>query len=697
MELAGGITQEDLNLFLQEADEQLQLLDEDIVRLEKEFSDPELMQEIFRAAHTLKGSSAMVGHQRLSDLAHSMENVLDNVRKNLLAVSPKVVDALLHGLDIMRVLRNELVNPNAAPADIKDTVAELVAAMGAGTNKTVKESTQEASITLSEEQKNTLDSALQEGKQGFRIKVTINETSGWSSVRCFQILQGLSPIVDIIASKPTQQEIEQGNAGAFFYLIGMSLKKSEDIQKALSGIPDLNKIEISEFKERASVPGQPTENGAAACNIEAPSNNNEAAAAKKDDGGAKKDEAKLSQTIRVDVGRLDTLMEQVGELVINRNQISQLSKILAEKYVNDENVHSLTNTVTDIAKIISNLQQDVMSVRLQPIEIVFSTLPRLVRDLCRKMGKKTEFIIEGQETEVDRSIIEHLRDPLLHLLRNSVDHGVETPEERVAAGKPETGMIILSAYQSQDNIIIKLKDDGKGIDPAVLRKTAVTKNLFSAEDAAKLTDEEVINLIFASGFSTAKKITEVSGRGVGLDVVKTNVEVMNGSVSVESQIGKGTTFILALPLTLAIVPALLVRIGKSVCAVPLSSIIETSRLESKNVKTISGREVTMFRGNILPLLRMTEAFGWDNNTEKENVESYIVVVRYAGTQVGLIVDALMEQQELVLKSLDDFVGGGNNFSGASIMGDGTVVLIIDVASLIKGTVAERQGTSSIRH
>jgi len=337
-----------------------------------------------------------------------------------------------------------------------------------------------------------------------------------------------------------------------------------------------------------------------------------------------------------------------------------------------------------------------MSVRLQPIEIVFSTLPRLVRDLSRKMNKKVEFIVEGQETEVDRSIIAHLKDQLLHLLRNSVAHGVETPEERIKAGKPETGTVTLSAFQSQDNIVIRLKDDGKGIDPAVLRQVAVNKGINTAEEIAKMTDDEVVNLIFASGFSTAKKVPDVSGRGVGVAVVKTNVEAMNGTVSVSSEVGKGTTFTLALPLTLAIIPALLVKVGTSTCAVPLSSIIETSRLESKQVKTISGREVTMFRGNILPLLRMTEAFAWSEDVSKENAEQYIVVVRYAGTQVGLVVDALLEQQELVLKSLDEFVGGGNSFSGASIMGDGTVVLIIDVASLIRSTVAERQSVAGVR-
>jgi two-component system chemotaxis sensor kinase CheA len=668
MELAGGITQEDLNLFLQEADEQLQLLDEDIVQLEKESGDPELMQEIFRAAHTLKGSSAMIGHQRLSELAHTMENVLDNVRKKILTVNPKIIDALLHGLDAMRLLRQELVNPNAPETNIKDTVAELTEAMGSNAGAAINPPPTETSIILDDEQKAAMEKAAQEGKQGFRVKVLITKDCAWASVRCFQIIQGLSPILDIIGSKPTQQEIELGNAGGLIYLIGMSLKTGEDIKKALANIPDLESIEVQEFKERQTPTPAQTEAG--------------------DSGAGRKEDTKLGQTIRVDVSRLDTLMEQVGELVISRNQISQLGKKLADKYGNDEDVQNLGNTITDIAKIISNLQQDVMSVRLQPIEIVFNTLPRLVRDLSRKMGKKIEFHIEGQETEVDRSIIEHLRDPLLHLLRNSVDHGIETPEERAAAGKPETGIVTLAAFQSQDNIIIKLKDDGKGIDPVVLRKTAVRKNIGSLEDIANLSDEEVINLIFASGFSTTKKITDVSGRGVGLDVVKTNVEVMNGSVSVESEPGKGTTFTLALPLTLAIIPALLVKTGQTTCAVPLSSIIETSRLEEKGIKTIQGREVAMFRGNILPLLRMDEAFGWEND-KKETAEKYVVVVRYAGTQVGFVVDALLEQQELVLKSIDEFVGGNNSFSGASIMGDGTVVLILDIASLIKSVLLER--------
>jgi two-component system, chemotaxis family, sensor kinase CheA len=373
--------------------------------------------------------------------------------------------------------------------------------------------------------------------------------------------------------------------------------------------------------------------------------------------------------------------------------LSQLGKRLAGRFSGDGDVQNLGNTIADMAKIIGNLQHDVMSVRLQPIDIIFSTLPRLVRDLSKKMGKKIELRIEGQETEVDRTIIEHLRDPLLHLIRNAVDHGIGTPEERAAAGKPEAGIVTLAAFHAQDNIIIRLADDGKGIDPVAVRKAAVKKGIKNADDVAALTDAEALELIFTPGFSTAGKVTEISGRGVGLDVVKNSIEEMGGTVSVASAPGQGASFTLSLPLTLAIIPALLVRTGGTVCAVPLSGIIEASRLEEKNIKTIQGREAAAFRGSVLPLLRLNEAFGYQNEMPGSLNDKYVVVVKYAGAQVGLVVDALLEQQELVLKSLDDFVGDHSSFSGASIMGDGTVVLILDVASLIKNIVTERPSLS----
>ncbi len=674
MDLAGGITQEDLKLFLQEADEQLQLLDEDIVRLEKEAANPDLMQEIFRAAHTLKGSSAMVGHQRMSDLAHAMENVLDALRKNTLTISSPVVDALLHGLDVMRLLRDELVNPAAKETDIGEATHELAGAIGAGNNAAATGSTP-ADILVDGAAKDKADTALKAGKKVHRVNITLDKQTSWASVRCFQIILELGKVGEVISSAPTQQEIEEGKAGFVLQALIAGGNGEEDFKKALKEITDIESIKSTEYKAEekpAAAAAKPAENANAAA--------------------APRDESKMSQTVRVDVGRLDTLMEQVGELVIYRNQISQIGRGLADKYRDDETMQNLGDSITQIGKIVSTLQQDVMSIRLLPIEIVFNTLPRMVRDMARKMNKKLDFIMEGQETEVDRSVIEHLRDPLIHLLRNAVDHGVESPEVRVAAGKPETGTVRLSAFNQEDNIIITLKDDGKGISPDKLRQAAVKKNYMSAEAAAKLTDAEAINLIFGSGFSTAEKITEVSGRGVGLDVVKTNIEILSGSVNVESVEGQGTTFTLTLPLTLAIIPALLVATGKTICAVPLSSIVESNKLETKDLKTVRGREVTLFRGNVLPLLRLEEIFGWGTGERKDN--TYVVVVKFAGTQVGLTVDALLEQQELVVKSLDHFIGGSNGITGASILGDGRVVLILDVASLVRGAVTERRESQS---
>jgi two-component system, chemotaxis family, sensor kinase CheA len=673
MDLAGGITQDDLKLFLQEADEQIELLDEDIVRLEKEAANPDLMQEIFRAAHTLKGSSAMVGHQRMSDLAHAMENVLDNLRKGMLAVTPIVVDALLHGLDVMRVLRQELVTPDAKPTDITEATNELAAAIKTPGQVVSQVAARADIMAIDGEAGDTVAKARQEGKKVFRVRVTLDKQSSWASVRCFQIVQELSNIVNIILSQPSQQDIEDGKAGFTLQLVVAGNRSEGEIKKSLGAMTDIESIEISE------------------CGTEPP-----AAAPVKAPGAdavaVVKDESK--QTVRVDVGRLDTLMEQVGELVINRNQVSQIGRLLGDKYRDDELVNNLGDCVAQIAKIVSTLQQDVMSIRLLPIEIVFNTLPRMVRDTARKMNKKIDFIIEGQETEVDRSVIEHLRDPLMHLLRNSVDHGIESPEERLAAGKPEVGTVRLSAYHEEDTIIIKLQDDGKGISPDKLRETAARKNIMSLEAASKLTDAEAINLIFGSGFSTAQKVTEVSGRGVGLDVVKTNIEILSGSVNVESVEGRGTTFTLMLPLTLAIIPALLVSTGSTICAVPLSSIVESNKLEAGDVKTVRGREVTVFRGNVLPLLRLDEIFGWENGNKQNGNATYVVVVKFAGTQVGLTVDALLEQQELVVKSLDHFIGGNNGITGASILGDGRVVLILDVASLVRGSILERRAGKS---
>jgi two-component system chemotaxis sensor kinase CheA len=674
MDLDEGISQEDLKLFLQEADEQLQLLDEDFVKLEQEANDSSLLQEIFRAAHTLKGSSAMIGHQRMSELAHAMENILDRVRKGTLSITPPVVDALLKSLDVMRNLKLELSSPGAEKVDITPAVAILEASTTGPEITESKATNTGSTLVLDIDSVSRLDQALAIGAKAFKVKVVINKETIWAAVRCFQALQQLSTVGDIITSVPSKQEIEQEKVDYNLEVLIVTNGDETTIRSAVNSILEIESIEITHYGNEEVI--KAAGNGPVV----------------PDKASIGKEETKLSQTVRVDVDRLDTLMEQVGELVINRNRISQIGKILGEKYHDDELIHDLGDTLSQIGKIVSMLQQDVMTIRMLPIEIVFNTLPRLVRDLARKTGKNVNFRIEGQETEVDRSVIEHLRDPLVHLLRNCVDHGIETPEERITAGKAETGTIRLSAHHQEDNIIITVADDGKGISPNSIKEAAVRKNLISSEEAITLTDTEALDLIFLSGVSTAKTVSEVSGRGVGMDIVKKNVEIMGGSVAVVSKIGEGTKFTLTLPLTLAIIPALLVSVGSTTCAISLSSIVEAGKLEASDIKTVRGREVTMVRGNILPLLRLGSIFGWETvgnitNTTRTN---YVVVVKAGDMQVGLIVDSLIEQQELVVKSLDELVGGTNGITGASILGDGQVVLILDIASLVKGEIVRMQ-------
>ena len=709
MELADGITPQDIKLFLTEADEQLQLLDEDIVRLERESGNVKLLQEIFRASHTIKVSSAMIGHQRMAHLAHGMENILDKVRKGTLPVSSLVVDALLKGLDGLRILREELVTGEESQADINTVLLDLEAAILNG--EINPEAAAPASeLPLDNESKAELESAHSRGERGFQIKVAVNKDTSWVAVRCFQIVQELSKIGTVVKSNPSLSDIEAGKTGSHLELLVTTTGDEKSVKEALVDVPELDSVAVSLCASEqpaspekiepataehampavdiaaAAVAGKPAIPAAAS----APASAEKPFAPVGETNSVRKEDMAVKQTIRVDVSRLDTLMEQIGELVINRNHIGQISKILAEKYQDDEMIRTLSDSVSQTGKIVNILQQDIMTIRMLPIELVFNTMPRMVRDLARKIGKKVDFIVEGQETEVDRSVIEHLRDPLIHLLRNSVDHGMESPEERLAAGKPEMGTIRLSAHHEQDHIVITVSDDGRGIDPELVKAASIRKGVISPEAAARLTDTELMNLIMASGVSTAKTITEVSGRGVGLDIVKKNIEFLNGKINVESTIGKGSTFTLQLPLTLAIIPTLLVSLGKTVYAIPLATIVEAIKLESKEIKTVRGKEVTLYRNRVLPLLRLNTIFKWNSANTGPSGLNHIVIVKACEMQVGIIVDELIGQQEIVVKSLDQFIGGADGLSGASILGDGQVVLILDVNSLVKSTIAESQ-------
>ncbi len=696
MELADGITQQDITLFLAEADEQLQLLDEDIVRLEREADNDTLLQEIFRASHTIKGSSAMIGHQRMSHLAHGMENVLDKVRKKNLAVSAQVVDALLVSLDALRVLREELVTGEEGKLDINVMLNELEAAMAGNQSGDAAAADKPPSQknSLSEEAKGKLTEAISKGEHPYMVKVTVSNETGWASVRCYQVIQELMKTATIINSVPSAAEVEAGNAGPDMELLVTSTDDEATLKKALDPVPEIVKLGISNYDEEAAAGAaeKPAASTAAVLKEEPVARKDENDAKNSDTRNTvvKKEDSGVKQTIRVDVSRLDTLMEQIGELVINRNHIGQIGKTLAERYQDDELVQRLSESLSETGKIVNILQQDIMTIRMLPIELVFSTMPRMVRDLARKLNKKINFIVEGQETEVDRSVIEHLHDPLIHLLRNSVDHGIESPEERLAAGKAEAGTIRLSAFHEQDHIVITVTDDGKGIDPEVVKAVSIAKGIVSQEIAARLSDTELMNLIMASGISTARKVTEVSGRGVGLDIVKKNIEFLNGSVNVDSELGKGSKFTLKLPLTLAIIASLMVSVEKTMYAIPLVNIVEAVKLDRENIQTVLGKEVTLYRGNVLPLIRLSSIFKMDTAAADAGDTTHIVIVKASNTQVGIIVDTLIGQQEIVVKALDQFIGGVNGISGASILGDGQVVLILDINSLINSNLNETQ-------
>lgn len=671
MDFAANLVREDLAIFLQETEELLQLLDEDIVKLEHGGITPELLNEIFRAAHTIKGSAAMIGHQRMSELAHAMEAVFDELRKGTRSVDAELIDTLLTSLDTLKALKEELESSRNDGVDISLAISMLRKTLekgGASPPYGQHLQWKATKMLQGTETKQKVQAALAAGYNVFLVTAQIDKNSSWHAVRCFQILAEASSLGELICSVPTQKEIEEGKADFSIKLLLATRAEETELHKKISAVPELLELRITERYWEDEEPIIPPTTVT---------------------GPLQKTMGKTRQSVRIDIERLDSLMEQVGELVVNRNRLAQLSKLLETKYRGDEIIDELERSMIQTGKVVSMLQQDIMKIRMLPLEIVFTGFPRMVRDLARKAGKKIDFIIEGQETEVDRSIIEHIKDPLVHLLRNAVDHGIEPPEQRVAIGKPETGKITLSAYHEQNHIVITVSDDGKGLDPASIKQAAVEKGIITAEKAARLTDTEAIELIFVPRVSTAQRTTEVSGRGVGLDVVKTNIEALRGTVMVSSEKNKGTRFTLLLPLTLAVLSALLVEAGGTLCAIPLADVVEAAKLPAHNLKTIRGSKVIMWRDTVLSVLDLTTMFGWEKPDRAQDGELDAVIVKGGDLKACLIVDSLKGQQDIVLKSLGNYLQGTRGIAGASILGDGNITLVLDIATLLSTAVGDK--------
>jgi two-component system chemotaxis sensor kinase CheA len=679
MELRLDATPEELPVFIAETDEMLQMLDEQLVHLEQDGPSPELLQEVFRAAHTIKGSSAAIGHMRMAKLTHAMETLLDKVRQGQIPTTPVLTEQLFQALDMLKALAAEVQTLEITDLDIDGLVQRLLA-LASAQPIVVKEEVVRASGI--------------EAPPGSTHHLVVKiEAEEWTAVRAFQVLLAIDEVGKVLLSHPARTEIVQQHVQDRIEAFIQSTRSLDDIRDALNKVPEIRILSLSDVDEVSAVEAHPAAEGWTDAPASAPSAVVERGAADHDGAGpatARKGAARpATATVRIDVERLDRLLNLVGELVIDRTRLIGLGRALQDELGEHHMLSEITETVFHLGRVTDEMQAEVMKSRMLPIGTVFSRFPRVTRDLSTRQGKKVELVIEGQETELDRSVIEEIGDPLVHLLRNAIDHGIEMPEDRVQAGKPEVATVKLTAEHVESSIVITVQDNGRGIDPARIKAKALEKGIISFESSQRLSDAEAVELIFAPGFSTASTVTEVSGRGVGMDIVRTNVERLGGSVEVQSKLGEGSRFLLRLPLTLAIVQALLVRVGGGIYALPLSSVTETLRVPVTEIQKLQQQEAILLRGRVLPIVRCSNLFHCTSEVPADARDILVVAVKVGERQIGLAVDRLLGEQEVVIKSLGDLIGDVPGLSSAAILGDGTVALIVDVPALVQRLATDR--------
>lgn len=675
---------DDLKLFCEETDEQIELLDTCLVQLEGE-PEPELLQQIFRAAHTLKGSSATIGHKKMANLTHAMETVLDAVRQGKRAPTSDVVDALLAGLDALRILANEVVTRVDSGIETGGLEADLHAVLESpAPEKDSDAATGKGGLTyaLSEAVQSAAHESLAQGAACFLVEVQIALECQLPSIRGFQVLQELDALGTPLQTWPDREVIEAGAGELSLAAVLISRQSEEQLQAAVGVVSDVSRVSAKALSaEQLSGPI-----GAAAGSPEAPAAQGRPQLSVVDNGAdaAKAPKRAAAQSVRIDVERLDGLMNLVGELVIDRTRLQQIREQLAA-VLKDANLTELTEnfeeTTAHLARVTDELQEQIMRSRMLPVRSVLTRLPRLVRDVATKCGKKVDLLTAGEETELDRSVIEEISDPLVHILRNAVDHGIEPPEERRALGKPETGTVTVTAWNQETYIYLSVKDDGKGIDTRRLRQKVVEKGLMSREAAEAASEEQAIQWIFLPGLSTAEKLTDVSGRGVGMDIVRTNIERLNGQITVYSTPGVGSEVVVQLPLTLATTKALMVMARGTVYAIPLVSVTEALGDHEADIHSVNGMKMLRLRSRLLPMMDLASVLG---DTRPKNIDAgrFLVAARHGDRHVAFTVDRLLGEQDVVVKSLGDLVGGRRGITGATILGDGTLGLIVDTPSLV---------------
>ncbi|WP_187914600.1 chemotaxis histidine kinase/response regulator CheAY2 [Helicobacter pylori] len=649
--------QEIMEDFLIEAFEMNEQLDQDLVELEHNPEDLDLLNRIFRVAHTIKGSSSFLNLNILTHLTHNMEDVLNRARKGEIKITPDIMDVVLRSIDLMKTLLVTIRDTGSDTNNGKENeIEEAVKQLQAITSQNL-EGAKETSGTKETPQKEVKGEAKEENKENkAKAPTTENLTSD----------NPLADEPDLDYSNMSAEEVEAE--------IERLLNKRQEADKERRA----QKKQEDQAKPKQEV--TPTKEPPKTETPKVPKTETKAKA-KADTEENKAPSIGVEQTVRVDVRRLDHLMNLIGELVLGKNRLIRIYSDVEERYDGEKFLEELNQVVSSISAVTTDLQLAVMKTRMQPVGKVFNKFPRMVRDLSRELGKSIELIIEGEETELDKSIVEEIGDPLIHIIRNSCDHGIEPLEERRRLNKPETGKVQLSAYNEGNHIVIKISDDGKGLDPVMLKEKAIEKGVISERDAEGMSDREAFNLIFKPGFSTAKVVSNVSGRGVGMDVVKTNIEKLNGIIEIDSEVGVGTTQKLKIPLTLAIIQALLVGVQEEYYAIPLSSVLETVRISQDEIYTVDGKSVLRLRDEVLSLVRLSDIFKVDAILES-NSDVYVVIIGLADQKIGVIVDYLIGQEEVVIKSLGYYLKNTRGIAGATVRGDGKITLIVDVGAMM---------------
>ena len=686
-----------LEIFLDESNEHLQTLSDQLIILEKEPDNSDTINEIFRAAHSLKGMAGTMGYKRVQNLTHDMENVFSEVRNGNMEVNSNLVDVLFQCLDALETYVDNIRETQDEGTDDNEPIIKalnaFIASEGKG-NAAPAAKKEEASaatasaapaddkdMPLADFEKNAVNEALKKNLHVYKIKVSVDENCILKAARAFLVFKNLEGHGDIIKSEPSVQDIEDEKFDFDFSIIVVTEEKYDNIIaliKNVSEIKDAAGQEITQpFPEEQTEEAKEEKKETSAVSQTAKPAAAKPAAKKPTSTG--KTSGSVSHTVRVDIEKLDVLMNLVSELIIAKNGLVSASHVEGDEAAALN--QSFTEQIEYLERVTTNLHESVMKVRMMPIESVFSRFPRMIRDLNKKLGKKMELYMSGEDTELDRTVIDEIGDPIMHLLRNSADHGLESAEIRKERGKSEVGSIFLDAFQEGNNVVIEVRDDGNGIDTEKVKAKAVEKGTITQEQADVMTDKEAIDLLFRPSFSTAEKVTDVSGRGVGLDVVKSKIEALGGDVEVKTKYGEGSTFSIRLPLTLAIIQALMVKLGDEKYAISLGSIETIEDIPVSDIKYVHAKEVIHLRGNVIPLIRLRDLLDVPGEPEEsENIT--VVVVRKGDKQAGLVVDSLIGQMEIVIKSLGKYIRINKMISGATILGDGSVALIIDANTLV---------------